>query len=64
MFGERCNWCGEGFEYNEPRVEREGKMVFHLVSKKGKKCVEEYRKELRRIIQEEDRRRDAFKEMG
>ena len=63
MLGEKCDWCNEEFEYNEPRAKREGKMIFHIISKKGEHCVEEYRKELLRVLQEEQRRRSAFEKM-
>lgn len=63
MLDEKCEWCNEGFEYNEPRANREGKMVFHIVNKKGEHCVEEYRLELKRVLQEEQRRRSAFEKM-
>lgn len=64
MTKDKCYWCSEGFEHNEPRVEKNDKMVFHIVSKKGNRCIEEYRLELRRILQEEERRRQAFEKMG
>ena len=59
-----CYWCGEGFKNNEPRVGKDGNKTFHLFNSKGVMCIEEYRKELRRIVQEEDRRRKAFEKMG
>lgn len=64
MFGEKCHWCEHGFEHNEPRVTKNNNKVFHIVSKIGRHCVEEYRQELQRILQEEERRRRAFEKMG
>lgn len=60
---EICHWCGHGFEPNEPRALRNGNKVFHILSKAGRECIEEYRTELRRILKEENRRRKAFEKM-
>ena len=60
---EICYWCEQEFESNEPKVTIDSDKVFHIFSKVGRHCIEEYRLELKRILQEEERRRRAFEKM-
>ena len=63
MTEEKCFWCGKGFEHNEPRATRDINKVFHIVSREGEECLDQYYKEVQRVFQEEQRRRAAFEKM-